>query len=147
MGKTRQEPFKFWDSTCIILEVWRQIQQLHFTVFEMHYIHILNMRLFKLCVSFKYAAGKHIIISDEIWQHSISHHTNSSTHRRESRKTMSMEDASTGVLEKIKNIQDVKIKPKKMIWWITTYVIAYVKIEKRWRYTIQDVKPTAQTGV
>ena len=30
-----------------------------------------------------------------------------------------------------------------MIWCIKTYIIAYVKI-KKWRYTIQYVKPTAQ---
>ena len=61
----------------------------------------------------------------------------------ESTKTTSMEDVSTGVLEKIKNIQEVKIKPK-MIWCIKTYIIAYAKIQKKWRYTIQYVKPTAQ---
>ena len=47
----------------------------------------------------------------------------------ESTKTTSMEVASTGVLEKIKNIWDVKIKPK-MIWCIKTYIISYVKIQK-----------------
>ena len=31
-----------------------------------------------------------------------------------------------------------------MIWCIKTYVIAYVKIKKKWRYTIQYVKPTVQ---
>ena len=31
-----------------------------------------------------------------------------------------------------------------MIWCIKTYTIAYVKIQKKWRYTIQYVKPTAQ---
>ena len=31
-----------------------------------------------------------------------------------------------------------------MIWCIKTYIIAYVKIQKKWRYTIQYVKPTAQ---
>ena len=31
-----------------------------------------------------------------------------------------------------------------MIWCIKTYMIAYVKIQKKWRYTIQYVKPTAQ---
>ena len=61
----------------------------------------------------------------------------------ESTKTTSMEDVSTGVLEKIKNISEVKTKPK-MIWCIKTYIIAYVKIQKKWRYTIQYVKPTAQ---
>ena len=63
--------------------------------------------------------------------------------RIESTKTTSMEDVSTGVLEKIKNIQEVKIKPK-MIWCIKTYIIAYVKIQKKWRYTIHYFKPTAQ---
>ena len=31
-----------------------------------------------------------------------------------------------------------------MIWCIKTYIIAYFKIQKKWRYTIQYVKPTAQ---
>ena len=31
-----------------------------------------------------------------------------------------------------------------MIWCIKTYIIAYVKIQKKWIYTIQFVKPTAQ---
>ena len=31
-----------------------------------------------------------------------------------------------------------------MIWYIKTYIIAYVKIQKNWRYTIHYVKPTAQ---
>ena len=31
-----------------------------------------------------------------------------------------------------------------MIWCIKTYIIAYVKIKKKWRYTIHYVKPTAQ---
>ena len=31
-----------------------------------------------------------------------------------------------------------------MIWCIKTYIIAYVKIQKKWRYTIQYAKPTAQ---
>ena len=56
-------------------------------------------------------------------------------------KTTAMEDVSTGVLEKIKNIYEVKIKPK-MICCIKTYIIAYVKIQKKWKYTIQYVKPT-----
>ena len=30
-----------------------------------------------------------------------------------------------------------------MIWCIKTYIIAYVKIQKKWKYTIQYVKPTA----
>ena len=47
----------------------------------------------------------------------------------ESTMTTSMEDVSTGVLEKIKNIQEVKIKPK-MIWCIKTYIIAYAKMKK-----------------
>ena len=41
-------------------------------------------------------------------------------YRIKSTKTTSMEDVSTGVLEKIKNIYEVKIKQKKMIWCITT---------------------------
>ena len=40
-----------------------------------------------------------------------------------------MEDASTGVLEQLKNIKEVKTKPT-MIWCIKTYIIAYVKIQK-----------------
>ena len=40
-----------------------------------------------------------------------------------------MEDVSTGVLEKIKNIYEVKIKTK-MIWFIKTYIVAYIKIQK-----------------
>ena len=47
----------------------------------------------------------------------------------ESAKTTFMEDVSTGVLEKIKNIYEVKIKPK-MIWCIKTYIVAYIKIQK-----------------
>ena len=31
-----------------------------------------------------------------------------------------------------------------MIWCIKTYIIAYVKIHNKWRYTIQYVKPIAQ---
>ena len=62
--------------------------------------------------------------------------------RIESTMTTSMEDVSTGFLEKIKNIWKVKIKPK-MIWCIKTYIIAYVKTKKI-RYTIHYVKPTAQ---
>ena len=31
-----------------------------------------------------------------------------------------------------------------MIWCIKTFIVAYVKIQKQWRYTIQYVKPTAQ---
>ena len=31
-----------------------------------------------------------------------------------------------------------------MKWCIKTYIIAYIKIQKKWRYTIQYVKPTAQ---
>ena len=47
----------------------------------------------------------------------------------ESTKTTAMEDVSTGVLEKIKNIWEVKIKLK-TIWCIKTYIITYVKIQK-----------------
>ena len=60
-------------------------------------------------------------------------------YRIESAKTTSMEDVSTGVLEK--NIE-VKIKPK--IICIKKYMIAYVKIQNKWRYTIHYVKPKAQ---
>ena len=31
-----------------------------------------------------------------------------------------------------------------MIWCIKSYIIAYVKIQQKWKYTIQYVKPTAQ---
>ena len=55
----------------------------------------------------------------------------------ESTKTTSMEDVSTGVLEKIKNIWEVKIKPK-MIWCIKTYISAYVKIQKK-KYYIERI--------
>ena len=49
----------------------------------------------------------------------------------ESIKTTSLKNVSTGVLEKIKNnIQEVQVKPK-MICYIKTYVIAYVKIQKK----------------
>ena len=40
-----------------------------------------------------------------------------------------MEDVSTGVFEKIKNIEEVKKKPK-IIWSIKTYIIAFVNIQK-----------------
>ena len=76
-----------------------------------------------------------------------SHHTNSRTHRRESTKTMSMEDASTGVLEKIKNIQDVKIKPKNDMMNNDICNCICQNRKKKWRYTIQYVKPMAQTGL
>ena len=39
-----------------------------------------------------------------------------------------MEDVSTGALEKIKNIQEVKIKPKNNMIIYKTYIIAYAKI-------------------
>ena len=57
----------------------------------------------------------------------------------ESIKTSSLKNVSTGVLEKVKNnIQEVQVKPK-MIWYIKTYVIAYVKLQKKWRYPIHYV--------
>ena len=31
-----------------------------------------------------------------------------------------------------------------MIWCIKTYIIAYVKIQQKWGYTIQYVKPTVK---
>ena len=58
----------------------------------------------------------------------------------ESIKTTSMEDVSTGVLEKQKMIS----KDKAEKWCIKTSIIAYVKIQKKWRHTIHYVKPTAQ---
>ena len=54
-----------------------------------------------------------------------------------------MEDVSTGVLEKNKEYLRSKDKAKK--WYdISRYIIAYVKIQTKWIYTIQYVKPTAQ---
>ena len=54
-----------------------------------------------------------------------------------------MEDVSTGVLEKKKEYLGSKDKAKK--WYdVSRHIIAYVKIQKKWRYTIQYVKPTAQ---
>ena len=61
----------------------------------------------------------------------------------ESTKITSMEDVSTGVLEKIKNIQEVKIKPKNDMMYKDIYN-CICKNTKKWRYTIQYVKPTAQ---
>ena len=60
-----------------------------------------------------------------------------------SKKTTSMEDVSTGVLEKIKNIQEVKIKPKNDMMYQNIYN-CICQNTKKWRYTIQYVKPTAQ---
>ena len=59
----------------------------------------------------------------------------------ESIKTTFMEDVSTRVLEKIKIIK--KVKPK-IIWCVKTYIIAYVKTQKKIRFIIHYVKPTAQ---
>ena len=61
----------------------------------------------------------------------------------ESIKTTSMEDVSTGVLEEIKNIQEVKIKPKTDMMYQCIYNCIYQNT-KKWRYTIHYVKPTAQ---
>ena len=61
----------------------------------------------------------------------------------ESIKTTSMEDVSTGVLEKNKEYLRGKDKAPKMIWCNKTYIIAYVKLQKI-RYTIHYVTPTAQ---
>ena len=58
----------------------------------------------------------------------------------ESTKTTSMEDVSTGVLEKINNIWEVKIKPK-MIWCNKTYTIAYVKIQKMKLSIMSNLQP------
>ena len=54
-----------------------------------------------------------------------------------------MENASTGVLDKIKNaIQDVGIKQNNHMMY-KTYTIAYDKMNKKWRFTVHQVKPTA----
>ena len=54
-----------------------------------------------------------------------------------------MEDVSTGVLERIKNILEVKIKPNNG-YIIKTYMIAYVKIQKNKIYypVCQTYSPT-----
>ena len=54
-----------------------------------------------------------------------------------------MEDVSTGVLEKNKEYLRSKDKAKNDMMH-QGIIIAYVKIPKKWRYTIQYVKPTAQ---
>ena len=59
----------------------------------------------------------------------------------ESTKTTSMEDVSTRVLEKMKNIYEVKIKPKNDMMYQDIYNCI---CQKKWRYAIQYVKPTAQ---
>ena len=63
--------------------------------------------------------------------------------RKESTKTTSMEDVSTGVLETIKNIYEVKIKPKNDMQYQDIYN-CICQNTKKWRYTIHNVKPTAQ---
>ena len=50
----------------------------------------------------------------------------------ESTKTTSMEDVSTGVLEKIKNIQEVKIKPKNDVMYQDIYN-CICQNTKKWR--------------
>ena len=54
-----------------------------------------------------------------------------------------MEDVSTGVFEKIKNIYEVKIKLKNDMMYQDIYNCICQNTEK-WRYTIQYVKHTAQ---
>ena len=64
----------------------------------------------------------------------------------ESAKTTSMEDVSTGALEKIKNISEVKVKPK-MIRCIKTYIIAYVKIQIKMKIYYPVCQTYSPTGV
>ena len=54
-----------------------------------------------------------------------------------------MEDVNAEVLAKIKNIQEVKIKPKNNMMYQDIYN-CICQNTKTWRYTIQYVKPTAQ---
>ena len=61
----------------------------------------------------------------------------------ESTKTTSMEDVSTGVLEKIKKILEVMIKSKNDMMYQDIYN-CICQNTKKWRFTIQYVKPTAQ---
>ena len=61
----------------------------------------------------------------------------------ESTKTTSLEDVSTGVLAKIKNIEEVKIQPKNDMMYQDIYN-CICQNTKKYRYTIQYVKPTAQ---
>ena len=53
-----------------------------------------------------------------------------------------MEDVSTGVLEKIKNIPEVKIKPKNDMIYQDIYN-CICQNTKKWWYTIQYVKSTS----
>ena len=61
----------------------------------------------------------------------------------ESTNTTSMEDVSTRVLEKINNIEEVNIKPKHYMMYQEIYN-CICQNTKKWRYTTQYVKPTAQ---
>ena len=56
----------------------------------------------------------------------------------ESTKTTSMEDVSTGVLEKLKNFSEVKIKPKNDMMYQDIYN-CICQNTKKWKYTIQYV--------
>ena len=55
-----------------------------------------------------------------------------------------MEDVSTGVLEKNKEYLRSKDKDKDDMIYQDIYIIAYVKIQKKLKYTIHYVKPTPQ---
>ena len=60
-------------------------------------------------------------------------------------KTTSMGNVSTGVLDQNKeHYLRRKNKAEKIIWCIKTYIVAYVKIQKQWRFIIHYAKPTAQ---
>ena len=54
-----------------------------------------------------------------------------------------MEDVNTGVLAKIKNILEVKLKPKNDMMYQDIYN-CICQNAKKWRYTIYYVKSTAQ---
>ena len=64
----------------------------------------------------------------------------------ESTRTTSMGDVSTWLLEKIKNILEVKIKPKNYMMYQDIYIYLHMSKYKKttWRYTIHYVKHTAQ---
>ena len=63
----------------------------------------------------------------------------------ESIKTTSMENVHTGVLDKNKEpYLRSKDKAKKIKWCIKINTIKYVEMQKKWRFTIHYVKPTAQ---
>ena len=54
-------------------------------------------------------------------------------------------NVSTGVFTRNKeHYLRCEDKAEKSIWCIKTYTTAYVKIQKKWRFTVHYVKPTAQ---